>query len=421
MKPTHLSRRTFLRGTGVSLALPFLEAMIPLSARAAATAQVVPRRFVAINIPLGFLSENFFPTDAGAGYKASPYLKIGESLRDQFTVFSGVSHPGVDGGHETQKSFLTAAPHPAARSFKNSVSVDQVIAKVIGAETRFSSLTLGEHSLAVSENGVGVPRIGMPGTAYRKLFMTGTPQEVAAREADLRDGRSVMDLVMEDAKTIERHASQADREKLDQYFTAVRETEQRLEKAGTWEKTPKPQVDEKPPGKFDADDVVASYRSYFDVMRLAIQTDSTRVLTLGGTAIGTVPKIEGVAQGYHTLSHHGKNPDRLKQLELVERATMAVFFDFLNKLREAREGDSNLLERSQILLGSNLGNASGHLTTNLPLLLAGGGYKHGQHLGFDTKSNYPLSNLFVTMMQRAGVAKDSFGGFSGTMRGLEMA
>ncbi len=186
MKPTHLSRRTFLRGTGVSLALPFLEAMIPLSARAAATAQVVPRRFVAINIPLGFLSENFFPAESGAGYKASPYLKIGESLRDQFTVFSGVSHPGVDGGHETQKSFLTAAPHPAARSFKNSVSVDQVIAKVIGAETRFSSITLGEHSLGVSENGVGVPRIGMPGTAYRKLFMTGTPQEVAREIAEIK-------------------------------------------------------------------------------------------------------------------------------------------------------------------------------------------------------------------------------------------
>ena len=419
MKQARLSRRTFLRGTGISLALPFLEAMVPLSARAAA-AQAIPRRFIAINIPLGFLSENFFPEKTGTGHDLSPYLNIGGTLRDQFTVFSGVSHPGVDGGHETQKSFLTAAPHPAARSFKNSVSVDQVIAKAIGAETRFSSITLGEHSLAVSENGVVVPRIGMPGTAFRRLFMSGTPQEIASREADLRDGRSVMDLVMEDAKTIERHASAADREKLDQYFTAVRETEQRLEKAGAWEKTPKPQVEEKPPGKFEAEDVVASYRSYFDVMRLAIQTDSTRVLTLGGTAIGTVPKIEGVAQGYHTLSHHGKNPDRLKQLEIVERATMGVFFDFLNRLKDFREGDSNLLERTQVLLGSNLGNASGHQTNNLPLLLAGGGYKHGQHLGFDTKNNYPLSNLFVTIMQRAGVQKDSFGGFSGTMRGLEM-
>lgn len=420
MKSHRLSRRTFLRGTGISLALPFLEAMMPLSARAAA-ATSIPRRFVAINIPLGFLSENFFPENSGADYGMSPYLKIGETLRDQFTVFSGVSHPGVDGGHETQKSFLTAAPHPSARSFKNSVSVDQVIAKTVGAQTRFSSITLGDHSLAVSENGVVVPRIGMPGIAYRRLFMSGTPQEIAAREADLRDGRSVMDLVMEDAKTIERHASNADREKLEQYFTAVRETEQRLEKAGAWEKTPKPAVDEKPPGKFDAEDVVAAYRSYFDVMRLAIQTDSTRVLTLGGTAIGTVPKIAGVAQGYHTLSHHGKNPDRLKQLEIVERATISVFFDFLNRLQDFKEGDSNLLERTQVLLGSNLGNASGHQTNNLPLVLAGGGYKHGQHLSFDTKSNYPLSNLFVTMMQRAGVAKENFGGFSGGMRGLEMA
>lgn len=414
-----LSRRTFLRGTGVSLALPFLEAMLPLSAKAA-TAQSIPRRFVAINIPLGFLSEKFFPQQSGAGYQTSTYLKIGETLQDQFTVFSGMSHPGVDGGHETQKSFLTAARHPAARSFKNSVSVDQVIAKAIGSQTRFESLTLGEHSLGVSENGVGVPRIGLPGTAFRKLFMTGTPQEIAAREADLRDGHSVMDVVMEDAKTIERHATAADKEKLDQYFTAVRETEERLAKAETWEKTPKPKVDEKPPGKFEAEDVVASYQSYFDVMRLAIQTDSTRVMTLGGTAIGTVPKIEGVAQGYHTLSHHGKDPERMKQLEIVERATLKVFFDFTAKLREFKEGDSNLLERTQVLLGSNLGNASGHLTTNLPLLLAGGGYKHGQHLAFDLKDNYPMSNLFVTMMQRAGLEKDRFHEFSGPMRGLEM-
>ena len=421
MNHARLSRRTFLRGSGICLALPFLEAMLPATARAEAAVSAVPRRFVAINIPLGFLPEKFFPQQAGAGYELSPYLKIGEALRDHFTVFSGVSHPGVDGGHETQKSFLTAAPHPAARSFRNTISVDQVIAKTIGDKTRFASMTLGEHSLSNSENGVNIPREGMPGNAFRKLFMTGTPKEIAEQEADLKDGHSVMDVVMEDAKSIGRHASAADKEKLDQYFTAVRETEQRIAKAENWSKTPKPQVDAKPPAKFVAEDVVACYQSYFDVMRLAIQTDSTRVMTLGGTAIGTVPKIDGVAQGYHTLSHHGKDPERLKQLELVERATMKTFFNFLDELKNSGEGDSNLLDRTQVFFGSNLGNASGHSTTNLPALLAGGGFKHGQHLAFDVKDNYPLSNLFVSMIQRMGIQGDAFGGFSGTMRGLEMA
>lgn len=416
-----LTRRTFLRGTGICLALPFLEAMLPASARAAAAAaSTVPRRFVAINIPLGFLPENFFPQDSGAGYKLSPYLKIGESMRDHFTVFSGVSHPGVDGGHETQKSFLTAARHPAARSFKNTVSVDQVIAKVIGDQTRFASLTMGEHSLSTSMNGVVIPREGAPGTAFKKLFMTGTPKEIAEQEQDLRDGHSVMDAVMEDAKTIGRHASTADKEKLDQYFTAVRETEERIAKSENWSKTPKPKIEAKPPGKFVAEDLVDAYRSYFDVMRLAIQTDSTRVMTLGGTAIGTVPKIDGVAQGYHTLSHHGKDPERLHQLEIVERETMKTFFNFLNDLQQSKEGNATLLDRTQIFMGSNLGNASGHSTNNLPAMLAGGGFKHGQHLAFDTKSNYPLSNLFVSMIQRMGISNDTFGEFSGTMRGLEM-
>jgi len=421
MNHTRLSRRTFLRGTGITMALPFLEAMIPSLSKAESGIAGIPRRFVAINIPLGFLPEKFFPTQPGLNYQFSPYLQPAEALRQHFTVFSGVSHPGVDGGHETQKSFLTAAPHPASRSFQNSVSVDQVIARAIGDRTRFASLTLGEHSLSKSANGVGIPMESQPANVFKKLFLTGTPKEIAAQEEDLRDGHSIMDVVMEDAKTIERHASAADRDKLDQYFTAVRETEQRLTKTETWNKTPKPKVEAPVPGQFPDEDVVACYRSNFDVMRLAIQTDSTRVITLGGTAIGTVPKIDGVLQGYHTLSHHGKNPERLQQLELVERATMKTFFDFLTALKQTTEADSNLLDRTQVFFGSNLGNASGHSTTNLPLLLAGGGFKHGQHLAFDTQDNYPLSNLFITIMQRMGVEKDTFGGFSGNMRGLEMA
>jgi hypothetical protein len=402
------------------MALPFLEAMGSASLRAAPAA-AGPRRFVAINIPLGFIPEQFFPKGVGSAYEASSYLELAEPLRKDFTVFSGVSHPDVDGGHSSEKSFLTAAPHPGSRSFKNSISLDQVIAREVGEETRFSSLTMGSHSLSWSANGVATPADRDPRNVFRRLFQQGTPQDVAALEADLRSGHSIMDAVMADAKAIQRKASAIDQEKLDQYFTAVRETEQRLAKAERWNRLPKPEVDLQLPDKIDPADLVAEFRAYFDLMHLAIQTDSTRVLTLGGAGHGLVPKIRGVAQGYHALSHHGKNPELLSQLEIIERCTMEIFVDFLQRLKKTAEGDSNLLDRTQVLFGSNLGNASGHTTTNLPILLAGGGFRHGQHLAFDARENYPLPNLFVSILQRMGIESDSFASSTGTMSGLEMA
>src|SRR5688572_11515141 len=223
---THsISRRTFLRGAGVCLALPFLEAMSPL--RAVAASAAVPRRFVGINIPLGFIPENFFPQGGGAGYALSPYLQPAEALRKDFTVLSGVSHPSVDGGHSAEKSFLTAAPHPGSRSFKNTISLDQFIAHRIGEKTRYASLTLGDHSLSWSANGVAVPAIQAPAKAFARLFLSGTAKEIATQQRDLQEGRSIMDTVLDDARAMERTVSSADREKLDQFFTAVRETEQR--------------------------------------------------------------------------------------------------------------------------------------------------------------------------------------------------
>ncbi len=412
MKP--LSRRTFLRGSGVSLALPLLEAMLPLRLRAAA--ETAPRRFVAINIPLGFIPANFFPEQAGTDYVLSRYLQPGEALRKKFTLFSGTSHPSVDGGHSAEKSFLTAAPFPGARTFKNTISLDQFIAAKIGEQTRFASLTLGEKTLSWSANGVAIPPEQSAAKAFAKLFLTGSAQEIATQQRDLRDGRSIMDTVLDDAKAMERKVSAADRDKLDQFFTAVRETEQQLAKTAQWSQTPKPEVKAKPPSEISSIDLVGTLRAHFEVMRLALETDSTRLITLGSTGYGNVPKIPGVQLGYHGLSHHGKNPDMLRQLELIEQATIQAFFDFLTSLQDSQ---SNLLDHTQVLLGSNLGNASGHLTTNLPMLLAGGGYKHGQHLAFDAKNNYPLPNLFVSIAQRMGIETDKFASSTGTMRGLE--
>lgn len=403
---------------GVGVALPTLDAMtLP---RASATAQAKPpRRMIAINIPLGFHSPNFFPDKVGKDYKLSPYLKLAAPLRNQFTVFSGVSHPEVDGGHSAEKSFLTCAPHPGSRNFKNTISLDQFVARRIGQHTRFASLTLGDHSLSWSANGVSIPTEGSPDKTFAKLFLRGSDKQVAAQKQRLRDGQSIMDAVLEDAKAMQSKVSKADRDKLDQYFTAVRQTERELVKAQTWADTPKPVVDAKPPARVDSADVTGRLAAYYGVMRLALQTDSTRVITVGGNGGGLVPPLKGVEQGYHGLSHHGKNPAMIAQLEIVERETMQAWVDFVTTLHDTTEGDGTLLDHTQILLGSNLGNASGHITTNLPIILAGGGFRHGQHLAFDTKNNYPLANLFVSMLQRMGVDVDRFGSSTGTMRGLD--
>lgn len=411
-----LSRRTFLHGVGVSMALPFLEAMY--SGRALGAPTAAPKRFVAINIPLSFIPENFFPSEAGTDYALSPYLKLGEALKSDFSVISGTSHAGVDGGHSAEKSFLTGAPSPGARSFKNTISFDQHLAERVGESTRFASLTLGENTLSWSANGVAIPPETSPRRLYSKLFLSGSPKEVAAAENDLKDGRSIMDAVLAEAREMERSVSSADREKLDQYFTAVRATEQRLEKMQKWNQTPKPRVQQASPGEIPAADLVGTLRAYFEVMRLALETDTTRVLALGGTGYGVVPKIQGVQLGYHGLSHHGKNPEMLAQLELIERATLGAFFEFLASLKSVSEGPGTLLSNTQIFLGSNLGNASGHITTNLPVVLAGGGYKHGRHLAFDPKNNYPLSNMFVSIAHQMGLETNTFARSTGPMAGL---
>jgi len=281
-------------------------------------------------------------------------------------------------------------------------------------------MTLGDLSLSWSSNGVSIPTERSPSTTFAKLFMRGSDKEIAAQKQGLRDGQSIMDAVLEDAKAMQSKVSAADRDKLDQYFTAVRQTEADLVKAEKWSDTPKPEIDAETPGRIDSADVTGRLAAYYGVIRLALQTDSTRVVTLGGNGGGLVPPLQGVDQGYHGLSHHGKNPAMIKQLEIVERATMQAWVDFLTQLKSTPEGDVTLLDRTQVLLGSNLGNASGHITTNLPIILAGGRHRHGQHLAFDTKNNYPLANLFVSMLQGLGLEEDKFASSTGTMRGLDL-
>ena len=244
-----ISRRTILRGAGVGLALPLLNAMAPATARAQSAA--APRRMFAICNNLGLLPDQFFPADAGRDYTPSPYLKLLQEHRNDFTVFSGVSHPNVDGGHPSDISFLTAAPHPASSSFRNTISLDQYIAERIGNQTRFPSLTLavntGARTLSWTGNGVAIPPEQSAAGVFRQMFLQGSPKEVEAKIAELDTGRCILDAVADQVRGLERSVGAADRARLDQYFTSVRDLEHRLQESKGWERKPKPVVKEPEP------------------------------------------------------------------------------------------------------------------------------------------------------------------------------
>jgi hypothetical protein len=321
------------------------------------------------------------------------------------------------------KSFLTSAKNPTGAGFKNTISLDQYAVEQLDQETRLASLplTIASTGISYSRSGVEIPPEGRPSRVFASLFLEGKPEEKAKQVKRLQEGQSVLDVVRGKAKSMSQRLGQMDRQKLDQYFTAVREAELQLHKAEEWASRPKPRVDMPPPkDQLDRLQMLERTRLMYDMMHLAIQTDSTRFLTLYDPGMNAVPAISGVDTDYHMLSHHGKNESKLKQLAIVESAIMREFGGFLKKLKESQEGGDSLLDNTMVLLGSTLGNANNHDNRNMPIILAGGGFRHGQHLAFDQEVNYPLPNLFVSMLQRLGLEVDSFGSSSGTLTGLEM-
>jgi hypothetical protein len=411
------TRRTMLRATGVSLALPSLDAT------AAARPAAPPRRMVLICTPLGLHAPNFFPEKAGKDYALTPYLEVLKEFREDFTVISGLSHPGVEVGHDSIFSFLTSAPHPERRAgFRNTISVDQVAAEQLGDETRFPSLSLAGEGFGLSwtRSGALVPSDAWPSRVFARLFIDGKPDEVQAQVRKLQDGQSILDAVGQQAKKVQTNFGPADRDKLDEYFTSVRELEQRLLKAEEWSKKPKPKVSAQPPRDImNSADLIGRTKLMFDLVHLALQTDSTRIITilLGGAS--QVPPIPGVSLDHHNLSHHGQDADKIGQLKVVEVETMKVLRDLLAKLKQTKEDSSTLLDNTSVFFGSNLGSGNSHSCKNLPVLLAGGGFKHGTHLAFDPKNGPPLANLYVSLLQRMGIEATKFGSSTGALAGLE--
>jgi hypothetical protein len=432
-----LSRRKFLRAAGIGLSLPLLEAMTPAFAfakrrlAADATPGGKPRRMFGICNNLGLLPENFFPQDNGPDYKLSPYLEGLRAHRQDFTVFSGVSHPEVDGGHPADVCFLTAAPHPGSAGFRNTISLDQYIGERIGHLTRFPSLTLGVNvqqgvrSLSWTGSGVLIPCEEKAADVFARMFLQGTKAETEAQVRKLETGQSILDAVAGQARDLQRGIGAHDRDRLDQYFTSVRDLEQRMQMSREWERKPKPKTNVPIPlDPADPKAYMDKVKLMYDMARLAFEMDSTRSISLLLDSVNS-PAIEfgevKTSDGYHNLSHHGKSQEKLAELKAIDEWHMKLLADLFAQLKAVRENGEPLLDRCMILYGSNLGNANTHVTTNMPTIFAGGGFKHGQHLAFDTQHNYPLPNLFVSMLQRMGLETDRFASATSTMRGLEMA
>ena len=413
-----VSRRHFLRASGICLTLPWLES---LARGEAALAR--PRRMVCICSPLGIHAENFFPKATGRDYALTPYLETIKDYRKNFTVISGLAHPEVGSSHDSMSSFLTGAPHPEVRAgFQNSISLDQFAAEQMRGLTRHAALTLATEGsgLAWTRSGAPVPADSSPSHVFRRLFMEGTPEEIRAEVTRLQNGKSILDMLTDQRNRARRKVGSRDHEKLDEYYTSVRELELQIGQSEAWSQKPKPKVSVPPPEDVaNQADIIQQDKLWYDLMHLALQTDSTRLITLTLSGLTGVPVVEGVSLGYHDLSHHGQDSTKLEQLRRVELAKMIAFQGFLKKLHDTREAGESLLDRSMIFFSSNLGNASNHDVKNLPVLLAGGGFRHGQHLAFDPAKPPPLCNLYVSMLQRLGLETERFSSSSGTLSGLD--
>ncbi len=413
-----IARRQLLRGLGATaIGLPLLEAMGPTLGQRAlgATTAAAPHRLVVMNAGLGFHAPHLFPETPGRLTASTPYLKKLAPHLDDITLLSGLSHPEQQGnnGHASSLTFLTSAQRPGLAGFQNTISLDQLIAGQIGLQTRFPYLALstrGGSSLAWTAGGVAIPGEDSPERLFSAMFTEGTPAQRTEEMAALRRGRSILDTVLGRAQELETRVSTRDRRKLDEYLASIRELEVRLQQSEGWVTRPKPSVDAAPPRDVaDNTEAIEKQRLMDDMIVLALQTDSTRTVTFELGGLNAVPKIKGVQSDWHGLSHHGKDPQKIDELRLIEESEFGVFGEFLGKLKSIDDAGGSLLDNTTVLFASNLGNASAHDWRNLPILVAGGGFGHGQYVAQDAEANTPLANLFVTFAQQMGVEIDAFG------------
>ncbi len=413
----YINRRSFLRGTGVALALPLLDIMGPRFARANAPT----RRMVNICCTLGLYKDSWMPADEGKDYTPSQYLSIIDRHREKYTIFSGLSHEEQTGrqAHNSEITWLTSARHPGMDGFQNSISIDQVVADHLGYVTRYPSVVLGTltpQSQSYDKNGVMIPAHTSPAEVFKQMFIQGTPEEIEIETQRINDGGSILDNLKGQTRTLQNSGSSQDRQKLEAYFEAVRAAELELSKVRDWMDRPKPSVDSVPPvDNSDPADILGRIDLWLELMPLILATDSSRVISLMIQDHGVVPKLQGITADQHNLSHHGQDPGKIAQLRQLETEIVKRFGSLLDSLDSQNENDSSLLDQTQILFGSNLGNANSHNAENLPILVAGGDFNHGHHVVHDEKHNSPLCNMYLSLVQRMGVETDQFGQSTSTL------
>ncbi|MFT5467403.1 MAG: hypothetical protein ACI8UO_002507 [Verrucomicrobiales bacterium] len=437
---TQLPRRLFLRSSGIALGLPFLESMLPR--RLAAKEETPPKRMVCIGVPFGFDPTAFVPLKAGRDYELPSHLTHLEAFRDDFTIMSGLSHSNTGGGgHKAEAVMLSGAPYPDySYNLKNTISVDQAFASHVRGQTRYESLCLTTYygSLSSTSNGVSIPAISKPSDVFKKLFLASTPAQAEEEMRKIDEGRSMLDFVSAEAKQLNSKISSADRQRVDEYFESVRDVERQLQMAREWVNRPKPEpIGNEPRDIGDNAQQAAKFRLMVDMIHLALVTDSTRAVSI---------RTFGM---HHDLSHHGKEAKKLEACRKVELELIQAYSELLRKLKGSKEGAGTLLDGTMVMMTSNLRDGNTHWTYNLPAILAGGGFKHGQHLAFNEpylgaverelnppegekakvekkipimgKDQQPLCNLYTSMLQRGGVETERFSTATGPLEGLELA
>jgi hypothetical protein len=433
--PHLINRRFFLRAAGITLALPLLESLSPRvlgsglavgGQRGAAVAAKRPVRLVCIGNMLGFYQPEFFPKQTGRSYALPSLLQPLAPHQSDFTLFSGLDH-GVKGGHFAIHSYLSGVRQVDAKGMpEGNISLDQRAAETVGGVTRFPSLTVGSEDglhggcmMCWTRSGTRVPPIPGPKELFRKLFISDGANDRTRTADRFHLHGSILDAVNGDAKSLERHLGRRDQEKLEEYFTAVRDVEKQMELGKRWADVPKPK-----PGMPEPENTgfVSDLPVLYDLLALALQTDLTRIATLE-IAGGFEASALGLRKDYHALSHHGQVQENIDGLLKLEKYQMEQFARFIGKLKSLEDGDGKLLDHTQVLFGSGMGNANAHTNSSLPMILAGGGYKHGEFRAYPEKGSgrVPLSNLYLSLLQRFGVETDRFGLSTGTMRDLVLA
>ncbi|MEM9825500.1 MAG: DUF1552 domain-containing protein [Planctomycetota bacterium] len=417
-------RRMLLRSLAGTLAIPTLPSL------ASETAGVIEssdpnsadgqaRRFVAIGNLLGFQTKHLFPETTGKDFESTRLLQPLDDLREHLTVYRGLDH-GLNGGHFAVHTFLSGVLHHEAKNRPDgNVTIDQFIADEMGTQTRFASLTVGSEGgihggcqMSWTRSGVRVPPITGPAELFDRLFTVENAERRAANARANKLQDSILDSIQDEAKSLEPRINGEDRDKLDQYFTSIRDVEKRLAARQKWAEQPKPEAPfEKPSDTNTVEDLPMLY----ELIALALQTDSTRVATLeiGGSFL---PHHLGIDHSYHGLSHHGNDEETIEKLVKLETYQIEQFAKFVARLAKIDDGDASLLDSTSVLFGSGMGDGNRHKNTDLPIILAGGGYGSGtfKKVPHEGLNKVPLSNLLLDIARRCGVHAESFGGSTGT-------